>query len=45
MTIEDLLDDAGAQYVKEIRDNLASTGTDATGVPFTFASIIVLDVW
>jgi hypothetical protein len=31
MTIEELLDRAGADYVKQIRDNLASTGTDATG--------------
>lgn len=31
MSIEEILDDAGQRYVKEIRDNLASTGTDATG--------------
>ncbi len=31
MTIEELLEDAGKQYVQEIRENLASTGTDATG--------------
>jgi hypothetical protein len=29
--IEDILDDAGRRYVDEIRKNLASSGTDATG--------------
>lgn len=29
--IYDILDDAGKRYVEEIRNNLASTGTDATG--------------
>ena len=29
--IEDILHEAGNDYVRAIRDNLASTGTDATG--------------
>ena len=31
MTIEELLEDAGKEYVDQIRANLAATGTDATG--------------
>ena len=31
MSIEEILDDAGQRYVKDIQANLASSGTDATG--------------